>query len=237
MKEAEMRGATIEEYVKITQIEDEKERKALLEKAGTRDFDWAFKSSVQRQEGKKYLPLMKAEAKKIAEKMKNGNDRWSAKYEKTGCINVDDFKSKGTDAFEPFKNQQNILWFEDYNGIYFYAKVKKQKAKPLKKSEKEIAANKARTKLADLTKQAFELRKAFFDEFNTYTAENEKIIEEAIMIFAALKVASYGSSNFEFLKKCIEPFKEDDGYFVDFLDTQKWFYNNKKKQKYNCFSA
>lgn len=231
MKEAEERGATIEEYVKITQIEDEEERKTLLESAGTRDFAWKFNASVGRQEKKKYIPLMRAEAKKIAEEMKNGNDRWSAKYERIGYITVDDFKSKGADAFEPFKAQSNLLWFEEYNEISFYAKAKKQKAKPVKKSEKEIAANKARAKLAELTRQAFELRKAFFDEFNTYTAENEKIIEEAIVIFSALKITTCSSSDFEFLKKCIEPFKESDGYCVNFLDAQKWFYQNKKKAK------
>lgn len=231
MKEAEERGATIEEYVKITQIEDEEERKTLLENAGTRDFDWKFNNSVRQQERKKYMPLMRAEAKKIADEMKNGNDRWSAKYEKIGHITVDDFKNKGADAFEPFKAQSNLLWFGEYNDISFYAKSKKQKAEPLKKSEKEIAANKARAKLADLTRQAFELRKAFFDEFNTYTAENEKIIEEAIAVFSAFKIARYESSNFEFMKKCVEPFKENDGYCADFLDVQKWFYHNKKKAK------
>ena len=232
MKEAEMRGATIEEYVKITQIEDEKERETLLENAGTRDFDWKFRNSVYRQEKKKYLPLMRAEAKKIADEMRSSNDRWSAKYEKIGCIGIADFKSKGADAFEPFKNQQNILWFDDGDVISFYAKAKKKKAEPLKKSEKEIAANKARAKLADLTRQAFELRKAFFEEFNTYNAESEKIIEEAIVIFSALKIVTYSSSNYELLNRCIKPFKEkEDGYCPDFLDVQKWFYHNKKKAK------
>lgn len=232
MREAEKRGATIEEYVKITQIEDEEERKTLLENAGTRDFDWNFKNSVQRQEKKKYLPLMRAEAKKIAEEMKNGNDRWNGKSERIGCINVDDFKSKGADAFEPFKNKQNILWFEDYDGISFYAKVKKKKAEPLKKSDKEIAADKARARLAKPTKTAFELRKAFLEEFNAFTPQNEKIIDEAIMLLSAHKVVSFNSSNFEFLKECVKPFKKNDGYTATILDVRAWFYDNKKKAKF-----
>lgn len=140
-------------------------------------------------------------------------------------------------AFDAFRQEENLFFSAQNGEISFYAKSKKQKAEPLKKSEKEIAANKVRAKLAKLTQQAFELRKAFFDEFNTYTAENEKIIEEAIVIFLALKIEAYSPSDYFFMKKCIEPFKAKDGYCAVFLDAQKWFFHNKKKAKFQLLYA
>ena len=121
--------------------------------------------------------------------------------------------------------------------MYIYEKVKPKKKKPVKKSKEEIKADEARARLAGLTKTAFEMRSAFLEEFNVFTPQNEKIIDEAIVILAAHKVATYASSDYDFLKNCIKPFKDNDGYTATFPNVQAWFYHNRKKAKLQLLRA
>ena len=57
------------------------------------------------------------------------------------------------------------------------------------------------------------------------------------MTLAAHKIVSYSASDCEFLKECVKPFKGSDGYIATISDIRAWFYNNKKKAKFQLLQA
>ena len=237
LKEAENRGATLSQYIRITEIKDEKAREECLKYAGTRDFEWKIGAALRTQKAQRNMPALLAETKKIAEKFESDDERWNGKNERIERIEAAEWKA-GEALLEGYdENEKYFFWAgEDYVEIY-KKRPKKKKAEPIKKSDKEIAADKARARLAELTETAFELRKAFLEEFNAFTPQNEKIIDEAIMTLAAHKIVSYSASDCEFLKECVKPFKGSDGYIATISDIRAWFYNNKKKAKFQLLQA
>lgn len=236
LKAADERGATLEEYIKCAEIDDPKERARLIDVAGTRDFDWKFNVAKRNQEVKKNLPSVKAIVESFAKPFKENSDSWNPCYQQIERIDVQYYKDGDIDtsSFDPKKE----YFYKVFNGdAHIYEKVKSKKTKPVKKSKKEIEADEARAKLAKLTKTAFELRSAFWTEFNAFTPQNEKIIDEAIVIFAAHKVASFGSSDYDFLKNCIKPFKDNDGYTATLPNVKAWFCHDRKKAKLQLLRA
>ena len=227
LRQAEIRGATLEEYVKITQIEDEGERKICLNAAGTRDSAWTIGAALKRQNQKKYLPLMRAEAKKIASKMKKPNDRWSSEFLRMGEISVNDFEADEK-AFERFDKASPLFWWEEQSGaITIYKKVKKQKAATKKKSSKEIEADEAWKRICELTEQAYTLRKAFLDGL-TVTRGNESLIEEYIFQLAAYKEGCYGMIEQKALQDALKKFRANGNYYPTFDEVKMWFKKDRR---------
>lgn len=229
LKEAENRGGTLEEYLKCLEITDEGKRNELLENVGTKDFLWKYKGFISAQKREANLPLIRAEIEKLAKPLPDGK-RYSSEYNRISYVHLDEWTPE-TELIPDYDENKTYFYDFEYNTMTVFQKVKKQKAQPAKKSKKEIEADKARERLAELTKTAFELRKAFLEEFNVFTPQNEKIIDEAIALLSAHKVFSFNSSDYEFLKECVKPFKKNDGYTVTILDVRAWFYDNKKKAK------
>ena len=236
LKEADERGATLEEYIKCAEIDDPKERARLIDVAGTRDFDWKFNVAKRNQEVQKNLPAVKAIVERFAKPFEENSDSGKPCYQQIERKDVQHYKDGDIDTSKIDSKKE--YFYKVCNGeVYIYEKVKTKKNKPVKKSKKEIKADEARARLAGLTKTAFEMRSAFLEEFNVFTPQNEKIIDEAIMILAAHKVATYASSDTDFLKNCIEPFKDNDSYIATFPNVQAWFYHNRKKAKLQLLRA
>ena len=229
LKEAENRGGTLEEYLKCLEITDEGKRNELLENVGTRDFLWKYNNFISAQKREANLPLIRAEIEKLAKPLPDG-EWYSSEYNRISYVHLDEWTPE-TQLIPDYDENKTYFYDFEYNTMAVFQKVKKQKAQPAKKSKKEIEADKARERLAKLTKTAFELRKAFLEEFNVFTPQNEKTIDEAITLLSAHKVVSFNSSDYEFLKECVKPFKKNDGYTVTILDVRAWFYDNKKKAK------
>ncbi len=228
LKEADNRGGTLEEYVRITQIEDEKMRFNLLNAAGTRDFEWKFKEALRAQDIEKYMPLMRAEAKKIANKMKNPNERWSSKFEEIGSVDVAGFKDDKS-AFEKFTDKGELFWFEEYSGkITIYKKAANKKAVN-KKSQKEIEAEKARKRIQELTETAFELRRAFLDS-TKITAENTKTVEKYICLLSSKSILTYRSTDRSILDEAVKPYKKTEGYCPKLDEIEEWLSNDRNSR-------
>lgn len=235
LAEAENRGGTLEDYLKCLEITDEGKRNELLENVGTRDFLWKYNNFISAQKREANLPLIRSEIKKLAKPLPDGK-RYSSEYSQISYVYLDEWTC-GTELIPNYDENKTYFYYFEYNTMFVFQKVKKQKSQPAKKSKKEIEADKARARLAGLTKTAFEMRSAFLEEFNVFTPQNEKIIDEAIVILAAHKVATYATSDNDFLKNCIKPFKDNDGYTATFLNVQAWFYHNRKKAKIQLLRA
>lgn len=163
MIEAESRGAKLEDYIKVCEIEDETQRNILLKCVGTHNFDNAHYHAVKKQEKEKKLPAIKEELKKFAVKGKD-SDRYSSKYITVLSCSFSDYEP-GKLTPKSIKKDVKYRWVEDFNGIAVMI-PDERKPKEIKLTPKEIAANKHRDKLKEITNTAYELRRNFISEFS-----------------------------------------------------------------------
>lgn len=222
--QAERRGGTLEEYVKIAQLESKADRKKCLNAIGTRDAEWTLFNALANEKKKKFLPKMRAEVRKIAKEMADSSDRWSNKFLEMGAISVNDFEADEK-AFEKFDKASPLFWWETPNGaITIY---KKQKAAPKKKSSKEFEADEAWKRICELTERAYTLRKAFLDGL-TVTRENESLIEEYIFQLAAYKEGCYGMIGRKALQDALKKFQANGNYYPTFDEVKMWFKKDRR---------
>lgn len=100
MQQAVERGGKLEDYVRIADIKDEKERRELLKVIGTRDFEFSLSRAKRRQIEAEKTPLVKAELKSIGAKAVK-NQIYSTAYEWVKQCAITDWK-EGT-----FKKPKN----------------------------------------------------------------------------------------------------------------------------------
>ena len=129
MQQAVERGGTLENYVQIADIKDEKERRELLKVVGTREFEFSLSRAKRRQIEAEKTPLVKAELKSIGAKAVKGQI-YSTAYERVKQCAITDWK-EGT--FKKPKNKEELFWEISYGTAYLMRK----KAKVPKKKEKQ----------------------------------------------------------------------------------------------------
>lgn len=219
LKQAEERGGTLEEYVKCCEIENEKERKRCLEAAGTRDFDWKYKSAIKDQNLKKNTPLIKKEIKKLAKQISD-SDRWSSKYDSHSSIEIANWKP-GDKLIKGYSEKKEYFWSISYGTLYISTKAKNEKAEPVKKSEKEIEANRRRKKLKEMFETAHSLREQFVLNFSVPN-KYEKVIIKHLVKFTAESIVRYYSGDTDFIKRAIgdegTKYYPDDEKLKKFID-------------------
>ena len=200
LKQAEERGGTLEEYVKCCEIENEKERKRCLEAAGTRDFAWRYASAIKEQKLKKNTPLIKKEIKKLAKEISD-SDRWSSKYDSHSSVEIANW-NPGDEVIQGYSEKKEYFWSISYGTLYISTKAKKEKAEPVKKSKKEIEANRRRKELKELFGKAHSLREQFILNFSA-PKKYEKVIIKHLIKFTAESIIQYYGGNTSFIKKAI----------------------------------
>lgn len=207
LKAAESRGGTIEDYLKCLEIEDEGKRAELLEKVGTNDFSWNYSSYINAQKKNKILPLIIAKCEELGIKPFPKNlDRYSSKVEKVDNVSI--LSWDGEDI--PMSKGENY-YFVEQTYIYIYKKV--PKAKPVKKSEKEIEAERRRKELEELTERAFKLREDFVLNFPS-PKKYEKVILEYLIKFTAEAVCNYYTEDLKIINRAMGD-AERTAYYPD----------------------
>ena len=201
LKAAEERGGTLEEYVKCCEIEDAKERKKLLDMAGTRDFNWRYNTAIREQKRKKNIPLIKKEIKKLAKEISDG-DRWSSKYESHSSVDIDIWKP-GDKLIKGYKEGAEYFWSISYGTLYISVKSQKVKSAAPKKSQKEIEAERRRKELKKLFEKAHKMRVDFILNFSA-AKKFEKIITEYLIRFNFAEVIYYRNSDDNIFHKAME---------------------------------
>lgn len=204
LKAAESRGGTIEDYLKCLEIEDEGKRAELLEKVGTRDFSWNYSSYINAQKKDKILPLIIAKCEELGIKpFPEKLDRYSSKVERVGSVHI--ISWDGEDI--PMSKGENYYFVEQ---MYVYIYKKAPKAKPVKKSEKEIEAERRRKELKELSENAFRLREEFVLNFSE-PKKYEKVILEYLIKFSFDKLTVYYNQDLNIIKKAIGD--DSSGYY------------------------
>lgn len=224
LKEADERGATLEEYIDCTKIDDPEERARLIDAAGTKDFGWKFNVAKRNQDTKKNLPAVKAIVEKFAKPFKNEGESYKACYQRVDRIDVQYYRDGDIDmsSFDPKKKYFYKIYISD---VCIYEKVKAGKKKPVKKSKKEIEADKARDELERLNAQMNQMRAVFWDEL-TVTKENREIVLKWLLLFAVHKDFCYCSGDREPAEEALKKYKKA-GYYPEMCEIQEWIDNDK----------
>lgn len=218
---AEERGATLEEYLKAVSITDEEDRQGVIEKLGTRDFEWTFEKASSKQKDKKMLPLFEKEAKWLNLQEIDSNERWNSKYEEVMHFLLRDFKEVQEDLLKIVSKRQHYFC-RSGSYVYILKKATAQKKVVERRSEKEIEANRRFNELSELSKETYALRRKFMLNFKT-TKETEEIANKYLRLIAAKRFAKYQSDNTSFIKEAIND--KSDSYYADEEKLFKWAEN------------
>ncbi len=161
-QEAEARGGTLEQYIKVAAIKDEDTRNKVLAAIGTNDFMWKMTEALRSEKIAEKLPGAK---KELMQQGTKGQDawRWNCDYHVERKCSIEEWEPG---VFEVDKDpKETYYWLICGNVGYVLRKIKKQKAKPVKKSEKEIEAIRRREALVELFNKAYEQRLNFIMNF------------------------------------------------------------------------
>lgn len=187
MQQAVERGGTLEDYVQIADIKNEKERCELLKEVGTRNFEFSLTRAKNRQIEAEKMPLVKAELKSIGAKAVKGQI-YSSAYEYIKQCDIRDWK-EGT--FKKPKGKEEIFFeITSYGMAYLMRKKAKVPKKKEKKSECEQRIDSANRELKRLTETAYECRVNFVKNFTAVEKHKETIIKWLVM-FAGCEITDY----------------------------------------------
>lgn len=162
-KKSVERGATLQDYIDLEQIEDEKTRNEVLEVIGTENFRYKLRMVLERQEEKKLfskvLESLKSQGIEKVDERPKGYDFFKALY---GKSDFDNFL-KGGLIKDPDK-----YCFTDYEGFYIYLYEKAEEyaeEKPVKPTPKEpTEEEKAKSEIILKADAAYQTRLEFAKE-------------------------------------------------------------------------
>lgn len=204
LKEVSTRQLSLSDFDTLAQIEDIKERNKVLEHIGTREFEANVNHAMNKQLIKKNKPTVKAWLKEVGAKEISRQDTWSNKYEiYPGCSYYIYISKWGEDGnAPPEKVEGQIFYYMDDNSLRLYKK--REKAKPEKKSPKELARtkaiNEAWSKLDATASMAYDLRKQFVEKLKVNAKTRTTILSGALTA-ALLEAICYNSPNREPISK------------------------------------
>lgn len=211
MQRAVERGGTLEDYVQIADIKDAKERRELLKKVGTRDFEFSLTRAKRQQVEAEKTPLVKAELKAIGAKAVK-NSVYNSNYERFKQCDIRDWK-EGT--FKKPKGKEELFFEISYGTVYLMRKKSKAQKKKEEKSKCELRIENANRELMRLTKTAYECRVNFVKNFTAVEKHKETIIKWLVQ-FAARTITDYCSHDRKYINSEIG---SDEKYSVD---APKW---------------
>ncbi len=162
-KDAETRGATLEEYLQVAEIEDRETRDKLTDAMGTNNFRWMLAQAVEDQVKKQKIPLMRADMKRLGVKEDKTINTWDSNWNRVLFVEYKDYESGCAD--DKVSDAEKMRWNES-RGFSLYKPAPKKAKVEIKKSDEEIHANELRERLAEVTKKAYDSRVEFVSSFS-----------------------------------------------------------------------
>lgn len=205
------KGASIQDYIKITEVEDEGKKKSLLKKLGTADFNLEYNRAIKEQKAEqkkaRWIELMESFADRIT-------TTTGKKY--VTCIYPD---SSDADSFQIPKDADDVRYYYEYTQWYIrlykeYTDEEKEviSEENKKRVERERANDAARRRLERLKTEFKELRHDFIGSYNGDKSHAYSIVDFFINYFFD---GNYGYTSSE------ELFNFFLGYETDYKDLRK----------------
>ena len=184
---------TLGDFERLAQVEDVKKRNEILKDMGEGNFNWQLNRALKLQKIAAILPKVKKLLKESGVQAIKTGDRYGGDYDSHYDWRVD------LDEWNPKKDlipktDKELFYFLDEDSISFYTKHQKKKEDKPKRSEAEIAEEKARTEawkqIDEDTKTADELRKAFVANMKM-TPKNAPVMLTYFMKAVVLRTIEY----------------------------------------------
>ena len=189
-QKAEERGATLEDYIKVAEIEDKKLRDKVTDSIGTSNFNWTLLEARKKEMEKKKLPIIKADMKRLGVKCDENLRTWVDGYKVVKSIPMDEFEAGCADDVAGTPGKELFWNTVQNNTVNIFKKLPKQKKEAPKKSEAEIHAIELREGLKQISRKAYESRKEFILNF-TAAKKYEKELDE--WAFEVVKLSLSGA--------------------------------------------
>lgn len=197
LKEVSARQISMEDFDKLAKIEDIDKRNSVLKSIGTNNFASEVQTAIKKQEIHKKLPIAKKLVRNLKANKINRQDTYSSEYTRVGdTIYLKDWDG----TTHPVKKDEARKIFyvleESWGELAFY--VKTPRAKPQKRSQKEIDRGKrmadANAEMKRLNELHYDLRKTFVNSL-TVGKKNHLVMLQAAVLTCAASGACYTSSN------------------------------------------
>ena len=191
---------TMDDLDRLSQLDSVKERNAILKEYGENNFDWKLNRAIKIQKANKvrkaaHRMLQDAQVEKVPDKDKYS--LYGGGYEKLYNQTCELDKWDGKKNFIPKPKEEGKLFYtEEDTDICFYLKKKKQKAEPVKKSEKELAEEKKRDlawkTVERAAETAAELRETFVNKM-TVSPKNAMRMMQWALVAANAAMMTYST--------------------------------------------
>lgn len=190
MRVAEQRGnVTLNDYIRIAAIKNEKDRNTALSNAGTSNFSYVIGQIENRQRAKENEKLVPGDMQEL------GIEKYEGKAESPYSSNkIDSVCSVSLSGYDKDKlkipDKKGLMWMIYQDWLYIVCKAKKQKQSAPKKSQKEIKADEAREQLKEKYLFMRELRRKFILEFSAHKKYKD-VINKWLLYLAVWKEKAY----------------------------------------------
>jgi ParB family chromosome partitioning protein len=184
------RGATLQDFVEISKIEDINVRNRVLDSLGTQNWKWNLSQAMEDQEmpqrKKELLEFLKDWAKPV--KAAPNNSEYEHNFYRYKLDNYKKPKDAGKDEY---------CYTDNNNTVMLYKKTAASEKKKVSEAEKSYKEHDAQIK--ELTKRAYQLRNDFVKNFN-----GGKKYAKGVMDFTMIRLTRYGGVDPDTLLKLLE---------------------------------
>ena len=212
------RQISLSDFDELAKIDDLKKRNEVLEKIGTRDFEFAVSSTIREQNIKKFLPAVKTAVKMLKAKKINESQTYGSDYDRICELRIADWdneKSKiPTETSEPLFYVLDERWGE----LKLYKKHKRTRNVEKKSPEQLAREKKIRNKWKYINGKSqifWELRKDFVNKLSV-TNKNKVLVLHGALVGGLFGDICYNGSNRNEVVKIL-------GYDDKFIDRDKRF--------------
>ena len=200
-KSAEERGATLEDYLQVAEIEDKETRDKLPDAMGTNNFRWMLAQAIEDQVKKQKIPLMRADMKRLGVREDKTINTWDSDWQRVLFVEYKDYESGCAD--DKVSDAEKMRWNTN-RGFALYKPAPKKEKVVIKKSDAEVHATELREKLEEVTRKATESRKAFVKEFNAAKKYEEVLNEWCEEVLKFRFTGVYIQTNYKLLGEILD---------------------------------
>lgn len=164
------RGATLAELIKLNKIEDEEERNNVLNKAGTKDFEYELERALRRQGNKKYLQSVVDVLKPFAKELTEDEKRRRCQYNSEGTRDLEQvaywstYRHTDDVTLPELEEDEEYFYYVDSGySVTLYGPIKEEEEpdEPSEESIKREEKSKARNKLIEIWDGISKVRKEY----------------------------------------------------------------------------
>lgn len=238
--ESQGKNATLEDYLKVSEIEDEKERNSVLGYIGTNNFEYQLRNAIENQRKKKVKEYILSFVPESVIKVTSYSNlpNWDERVSIMSFMlyNKPD-KSKLEELKEKLSEEGSYYVYDNGYNIEVYKKVAAKKAKDSTESNNEYIKKREEIQkrvdgLKAIGETAFDLRKEFFENLKVTKENQEKVLK-----FCFMAISNDTSFEYEVRELCrlmeVDFYSEEE---IDELDENCDFdyYGYEEEKKKEC---